>query len=185
MGVFFFGNIWSCIKILQWHCDKWHYGWVSVSFPINAFSLSFREEDPWWRFHYINWWFKRGWISQARLWRHHSIIPEQNDWKIPFLAEAGSDSQDKSTGMLRPKTGISCVIVMMDFGKVDPTGCSGFAQDPLFQVILLAFLFLDLHPCPQAVSTALEGSNPSSLIHVSKSSSANSSDHFVRQLTCQ
>lgn len=85
-----------------------HYGCVSIAFPINAFSLSLREEDPWWRFHYINWWFKRGWISQTGLWRHYSIVSEQNDWKIPFLAEAGSDSQDKSTGMLRPKIEINC-----------------------------------------------------------------------------
>lgn len=93
-----------------------------LAFQINAFSLSLREEDPRWRFHYINWWFKWGWISQARLWRHHSIIPEQNDWKIPFLAEAGSDSQDKSTGMLRPRIVINCVIVTMVFDTEDLSG---------------------------------------------------------------
>lgn len=93
--------------------------------------LSLREEDPWWRFHYINWWFKWGWISQARLWRYHSIVPEQNDWKIPFLAEAGSDSQDKSTGMLRPKTGINCVVVM-DFGKEDLNWVFWICSRPFF-----------------------------------------------------
>lgn len=81
-----------------------------------------REEDSWWRFHYINWWLKWGWISQARLWRHHSIIPEQNDWEVPFLAEAGSDSQDKSTGMLTPRTELNCITVRLGFGTEDLSG---------------------------------------------------------------
>lgn len=149
-----------------------------LAFPINAFSFSLREEDPWWRFHYINRWFKWGWISQARLWRHYSIIPEQNDWKIPFLAEAGSDSQDKSTGMLRPRIVINCVIVTMGFDKEDLSGYLDLFKTLYFRLSFWVFLYLDLHSCPQTHSTALQESNPASLTHVNKCSSANSWVHL-------
>ena len=76
--------------------------------------------------------------------------------------------------MLRPRIVINCVIVMMGFDKEDLSGYLDLLKS------LLTFLYLDLYSCPQTHSTALKGSNPASLIHVNKCSSANSLVHLSK-----